>query len=270
MQYDPIKRVLGTFFNQSHALRKLFYRLLDLLLLRAWHVHRELKQFFRESDQKNDLFVLDAGSGFGQYSWYIKRKQPGWELLGIELKTEQVEDCNQFFQKNNVEKTRFVVDDLTTYRENEKFNLVLCVDVMEHIEQDVKVFENFNYSLKKGGKLIISTPSDQGGSGVSDEHDESFIEEHVRDGYNQYDISSKLKASGFSHVKVKYTYGFWGNLSWHISMKYPILMLGVSKLFLFLLPLYYLILFPFALIFNTIDVHRNNPSGTGLLVVATK
>ena len=61
-------------------------------------------------------------------------------------------------------------------------------DVMEHIEEDVKVFENFHASLKKGGQVIISTPSDQGGSDVHGDEDSSFIDEHVRDGYNMQEI----------------------------------------------------------------------------------
>lgn len=41
--------------------------------------------------------------------------------------------------------------------------------------------------------LLISTPSDQGGSDVSGDGEASFIEEHVRDGYNINDIQDKLK-----------------------------------------------------------------------------
>jgi len=44
MQYDPIKRSLGNVFNKSPFLRKTFYRLLDLLLLRAWHIHKETER----------------------------------------------------------------------------------------------------------------------------------------------------------------------------------------------------------------------------------
>jgi hypothetical protein len=40
MQYDPIKKTLGTVFNKTPFLRILFYRLLDLLLLRTWHVKK--------------------------------------------------------------------------------------------------------------------------------------------------------------------------------------------------------------------------------------
>ena len=36
---------LGVVFNRTPFLRKVFYRLLDLLLLRAWHIQRELRQW---------------------------------------------------------------------------------------------------------------------------------------------------------------------------------------------------------------------------------
>ncbi len=268
MKYDPIKARLGKFFNRYIFLRKLFYSLLDLLLLRAWHVHFHLRDFFRKNGNAKDIRVLDAGSGFGQYSWYVARKRPQWLIHGIELKEEQVEDCNNFFaSQTNVS---FFTGDLTQYQRPEFYDLVMSVDVMEHIEEDVQVFKNFHTSMRPGGLLIISTPSDQGGSGVEHEHDESFIEEHVRDGYSKTDITGKLKKAGFSSVEVNYTYGKPGSISWKLSMKYPILMLGKSAIFYLILPLYYLVVFPFCMLLNYADVRQNHPKGTGLLVKAVK
>ena len=43
MQYDPVKRSLGNVFKRTPSLRILFYKMLDLLLLRSWHIHKELK-----------------------------------------------------------------------------------------------------------------------------------------------------------------------------------------------------------------------------------
>ena len=119
--------------------------------------------------------------------------------------------------------------------------------------------------------LIISTPSDQGGSDVHDhDHGESFIDEHVRDGYNVNDIQDKLKRAGFSRTEASYTYGKPGQAGWKLSMKYPIQLLNISKLFFIILPFYYLLTFPFALLFNYIDLHSKHKSGTGLLVKAWK
>ncbi len=270
MQYDPIKASLGRFFNRSIFFRKVFYKLLDLLLLRAWHVHSELRQFFSKHAKTSGFKILDAGSGFGQYSWYMARKKPTFEITGIELKDEQVDDSNNFFKRAGVHNAVFKLADLTQYKKPETYNLILSVDVMEHIEEDVQVFKNFHDSLKSGGVLLISTPSDKGGSGVEHDHDESFIEEHVRDGYSIPEIMDKLREAGFEKINARYTYGKPGKISWRLSMKYPILMLGKSKLFFIILPLYYLIVYPFCFVLNYMDVIGAHKAGTGLLVKAEK
>ena len=99
---------------------------------------------------------------------------------------------------------------------------------------------------------------------------DSFIDEHVRDGYNIDAIQEQLKKAGFSQTRAKYTYGTPGKISWKISMKYPILMLNTSKIFYLIVPFYYLITFPIALILNLIDLKGNHKTGTGLNVVAVK
>lgn len=271
MQYDPIKRSLGNVFNRTPFLRKLFYRLLDLLLLRAWHVHKELRSLTRDLEKQGaPVNVLDAGAGFGQYTFWLNRRHPDWNILSIDVKEEQVEDCNRFFAQIGGKNVRFEVGDLTKYVKPEAYDLVVCVDVMEHIEEDVLVFRNYHASMKKGGALVISTPSDQGGSDVHGEGETSFIEEHVRDGYNIKDIEDKLRSAGFSRVEARYQYGTPGKISWRISMKYPILLLGVSKLFFVIIPFYYLIAYPIAYLLNWMDVSMKHPTGTGLIVKAWK
>jgi SAM-dependent methyltransferase len=269
MQYDPIKRSLGSVFNRTPFLRKVFYRLLDLLLLRSWHVRKEIKKW--NTSAPAGAHILDAGSGFGQYDFYLSSLNPAWNILGVDVKDEQIEDCNKFFSSIGRTQVKFEIADLTAYSAPSSYDLILSVDVMEHILEDVKVFENFHQSLRNGGMLLISTPSDQGGSDVHDhDHEDSFIEEHVRDGYNINEIQEKLKQAGFSRTEARYQYGKPGQLAWRLSMKYPILMLGVSKLFFIILPFYYLLTFPLCLILNKADVDNLHKSGTGLVVKAWK
>ncbi len=267
MEYDPVKIKLGLFFNRSNTLRKLFYALLDMLLLRTWHIHRELKKWAKEAPA--DASVLDAGSGFGQYSYYMARRHRGWQILGVDVKDEQVADCNKFFTETGRNNARFEVADLVNFSMPEKFNLALSVDVMEHILEDVEVFKNIHAALRKNGMLLISTPSDQGGSDAG-QGGESFIGEHVRNGYNIKEIEDKLKTAGFTKVEAKYSYGTPGHISWILSMKLPMQLLSFSKAFIILLPFYYLITFPFCLILNQADTYGNHKTGTGLIVKAYK
>lgn len=268
MQYDPIKRSLGEVFNKSPFLRKTFYRLLDLLLLRAWHIHNELKQWEKTVD--NNAHILDAGSGFGQYTYWLASRNKNWKIYAVDVKEEQVNDCNNFFQKAGYSNVQFGIEDLTKYQSPSTYNLIVCVDVMEHILEDEQVFRNYSASLKTGGMLVISTPSDQGGSDVHGDDQQSFIEEHVRDGYNIDDIKAKLLRNGFSRAEAKYSYGTPGKISWRLSMKYPISALGYTKAFFIILPFYYLLFYPICFVLNYLDVNIKHRTGTGLIVKAWK
>jgi SAM-dependent methyltransferase len=270
MQYDPIKKSVGNVFNQSVFLRRLFYRLLDLLLLRSWHIRKELGKW----KAPENPVILDAGSGYGQYSYRISRLYPNALIKAVDVKEEQIFDCNQFFLKTGLNnRVIFEKADLTKYVEEKQFDLILSVDVMEHIEDDIRVFKNFHTSLNERGMLLISTPSDKGGS---DSHDHEkgvvsgFIDEHVRDGYNIDEISNKLKVAGFSEIHARYQYGKSGSLSWVLSMQFPIKLLGISKLFFILLPFYYLVVFPVSALLNWIDLVKKHKTGTGLIVTAYK
>ena len=272
MQYDPVKRRLGVVFNRTPFLRKCFYGLLDLLLLRAWHIQRELKKWIngRASAGNPVQAIYDAGAGFGQYSYWLSGLLPKARILALDVKEEQVADCNGFFQRIGRRQVKFEVGDVTRFQQAESFDLVVCVDVMEHILEDEAALRCYSTSLKEGGMLIISTPSDQGGSDVHEENEGSFIEEHVRDGYNIDDIRAKCLRNGFSKVEARYSYGAPGKISWKLSMKWPLMMLQASKAFFIVLPIYYLIAYPIAFVLNMCDVRMAHSTGTGLIVKAWK
>ena len=269
MQYDKVKNSLGAAFNRHPLLRILFYKMLDILLLRAWHVRKEIRKFRKTSSRS--ARILDAGSGFGQYSYFLARLSPLYIITAVDVKEEQIADCNAFFRRIGLsDRVNFEYADLTRYFSDNAFDLIISIDVMEHIGDDIAVFRNFYRSLKPGGWLLISTPSDQGGSDVHNHGESSFIEEHVRDGYNIADIRSKLNEAGFHAVETRYSYGAPGQISWKLSMKYPMLLLGVSRLFFVLLPFYYIIAFPFCIVLNYFDVFGKHSAGTGLVVKAFK
>ncbi|MCU0474429.1 MAG: class I SAM-dependent methyltransferase [Bacteroidales bacterium] len=269
MQYEPIKRSLSRFFSGPPYLRKGLYFLLDLLLLRAWHVKKALRKLWYELPDVAS--ILDAGSGLGQYSWRMAKMNKKWKITGVDIDKVQTEDCSRFFSRSGMsERVSFRVEDLTTFREPGSYNLILSVDVMEHIREDETVFRNLNDSLKDGGILLISTPSDQGGSDVHENENESFIAEHVRNGYSITEITEKLNRAGFNKVEALYTYGVPGNISWRLTMKYPVKLLNVSYLFFILLPFYYLVFFPVSLVLNFFDLILKHTKGTGLLVTARK
>ena len=209
------------------------------MFLREWYVKRALRKLLR--DKKEPFAMFDAGSGFGQYSYYCAKHFPLSKIHAVDVKDEQIADCRSFFSKMKLTNVSFEVEDLTIPTHTGKFDFVLSVDVMEHIQEDVQVFKNFHQALKPGGKVLINTPSNLGGSDAHDEDDASFIGEHARNGYSVDDITRKLKSAGFLLESVSYTYGTIGMVAWRLGIKYPMLMLNKSKLLFFILPFYYLL-----------------------------
>jgi SAM-dependent methyltransferase len=268
MQYDPVKSIIGTVVRRLPASRVLFYRLLGALFLREWHVKRELRR--QLANRSGAIDVYDAGCGFGQYSYYIATRFPNVHLHAIDVKEEQIDDCRRFFGSRGLSQCSFAVEDLTRITHESRFDLILSVDVMEHIPDDIGVFRNFFRALRPGGTLIVNTPSNLGGSDAHSDEDESFIEEHARNGYGVDEIRSKLTGAGFTVETVRFTYGPWGARYWRIALKIPMLLLGISKAFLLLLPFYYLVAFPVVLPMMWLDYRGENRTGTGLTVTAKK
>ena len=250
-------------------MRKILYFLVDLLLLRTWHVKKTLRLITKHLPR--NTYVLDAGSGLGQHAWRMSKMNQGWRIKAIDINNKEIEDCKHVFEQAGLsDRVTFHTGDLTSMADLNCFNFILSVDVMEHIEEDVIVFQNFYKSLKENGILLISTPSDKGGSDVHNDKEDSFIDEHVRDGYSIKDITEKLSLTGFRNIDAVYTYGKPGNISWRLSMKYPIKMLNLSYLFFIILPFYYMIFFPVTIILNLLDLTLTHKTGTGLLVTARK
>ncbi|MCL2074621.1 MAG: class I SAM-dependent methyltransferase [Marinilabiliaceae bacterium] len=267
MNYNNIKKLLSKYFNKKNWLRLLFYRLLELLLLRSWYVRRELRKWLKNAPQ--NAAVLDAGSGLGQYSWRIAKMGKKMTIIGNDINQDNIDDCNKFFHKLGFHDTViFKQNDITQLKEKEIYNLVLLIDVLEHIEDDQLVLNNLYQSLRPNGSLILTTPSDLGGSAAKNhtDLDDGFIDEHVRNGYNKTELVDKLKRAGFTKINAKYIYGIPGNIAWILSMKIPIILLNKSPKFLFLLPFYYIITYPISFILNCLDTVCKHKSGTGIFV----
>ncbi len=258
MHYDNIKDKFAGLIERFPILRKLFYLILDMLLLRQWYVKKEIKKHFK-SDK--ELRFYDAGAGFGQYSYFILKHFKNTKVHAVDLKTDYMESFARYAQRVGWQDFTVRQADLVDYIPDSKFDLIIAIDILEHIEDDVQVLKNFRKALDANGKLIISSPST---------FDESakFVEEHVRPGYDKSEIISKLENAGFKIVSFDFSYGKLGHYAWLLTMKYPMSLLGISKIFFLLLPFYYLFFYPVSALFMWLDVKFKNKKGTGVVVVA--
>lgn len=111
------------------------------------YIEKEIKKI----KLNNNSRVLDVGCGIGQYIPLYKGK-----ITGIDF-----DKRNLIRAKKRFPKARFIQYDLNknTLPVSEKFDLIICLDVVEHLEikqalKLIKNLENLN-----GGYLFISTPN---------------------------------------------------------------------------------------------------------------
>lgn len=277
MDYDPVKDRLGSYFWASPLRTKAFYRTLDAVFLRSWYVRRALQRIVEQAARERPgvpFRVLDAGTGFGQYTYWLVRTFSTVEVVAVDVKRDYLDRAEAFIGTTPFAgRVRFAEADLTEALPEAlagPYDLCLSVDVMEHIEDDRAVFRNFARVLKPGGHVIVNTPSDLGGSGITEAGQESFIGEHVRDGYNAAELAEKLETAGLPVEETTYTYGRFGTVGWRLLVQAPIRALNASRAAVLGLPFYYALAGPVGLALNALDVRDDNARGTGLLVVARK
>jgi len=266
--YDPIKDRFAAVIRNSKLLRTIFYKLLDLFFLRSWYVRRLLKKYGSGFNQNGRWKLLDAGSGFGQYDRFVLKQFQNVEVTSVDIKEDYLADSARYFSRE-VEQGRIVFKtvDLLDPGFSEKFEFVICIDVLEHIEEDLQVIRNLKEALKPGGYFLMHSPSVYSEEDAGEE--DSFVDEHARTGYSQEDITRKIEKAGLSPVKIAYTYGGKGHLAWVLLIKYPMLWLTRFKFWILpLLAVYYLFTLPAGLILMKLDMMQKNEKGTGIYALA--
>lgn len=100
--------------------------------------------------------VLEVGSGSGLGSLFLG--QFADSVLGIDVKGVEVDEARNLNQRDNV---AFEVADLFDLRDESGFDVVVSLDVIEHlsVEEGRRLLKAKRQLLRPGGMLIVGTPS---------------------------------------------------------------------------------------------------------------
>lgn len=103
------------------------------------------------------LRVLDAGCGSGANG---RRGVPeGTYLVGLDVSADAL--------ALNTHLDEAICGDLQTYRlEPESFDVIICHDVLEHLDRPSNALENLMQALRPGGELRVACPNVWSGKGL--------------------------------------------------------------------------------------------------------
>lgn len=268
MDCQKIESTLAMIFASSSRRKRIFYWLLDFFMLKSWHIHRELRIWANAN--RHPSHILDAGSGYGQYSYYMSKLNNQYNVTAMDLRTQAICECNEFFRKKNIQNVFCRSGDLMELDQPGSFDLILAVDIMEYVPDDTRLFNLFYKDLKKDGNLLLFTQASKNSGHGQECLSTGLHGQKVRLGYDMAELKQRLRKMGFKKVRARYSYGRAGILSWSLSMKVPFRMLSISLWFILLLPVYYILMLPICLLLNYVDTRTGHLDGTGMLVKAYK
>ncbi len=180
-----------------------------------WHkgkvhlIEAMIKKYFG-SNRENPIEIMEIGCGTGGVTSILLNYG---NVTAIDISEEAVT-----LNKESGVKNAFCGDvndmDLSPYEK--KFDLILALDVLEHIQDDIEAMRRVHYMLKDNGMFFINVPAHKF---LWSEHDEAL---HHKRRYHSFEMISKLKDTSFTILKKSYfvtftspiiiLYRIWGNL----------------------------------------------------------
>lgn len=207
--------------------------------------------------------ILDAGSGPGVFSFHLARRFPQAKVVGIDLDQSKIRSAEYIKEKAGVFNVSFKLADIAKIRGEKLYDLAVCVDILEHMEDDDAALFALHRVLRDGGVLVLHVPTLYRRYPVWKKSLNFDVETHVRPGYELDDILRKVQASGFSISESGYTYGFLETLANNVS--YMITRARMQNKHL------YSLAFPFLNVLSWLGAKaRPKELGAGIYVVAER
>ena len=102
----------------------------------------------------NNIKILDIGCGGGLVSEGLSKI--GATVTGIDFIEENINVAKIHAKKNNL-KINYFVKDFETEKVTSKYDVIIILEVLEHLNNWEEFVKKIKLSLKKNGTLIIST-----------------------------------------------------------------------------------------------------------------
>ncbi len=163
--------------------------------------------------------VLEVGMGMGQFTERLLQRCE--RVVGIELVEEFLALARRRYQGR--ERLEIFQADasasLAPLLGDRRFDTVLCMNVLEHIEEDVAALRNFHALLEPGGRVVLIVPDCPWLFNKLDRYGGHFRR------YDRAGLQAKLEAAGFS-VEHAHSFNMTGILGWFVNgallrRKYP-------------------------------------------------
>ena len=140
--------------------------------------------------------VLEIGSGIGNLSAFLVDRD---RLVLTDTREEYLTRLRQrFADRPNVRVARLYLPDDDRAVAGERFDTVICLNVLEHVDDDRSALQAVRRLLAPGGRLVLLVPALQALYGSIDR----ALGHHRR--YKRAGLADLLRATGFELAHIEY------------------------------------------------------------------
>jgi len=155
--------------------------------------------------------VLEVGCGDGLFTRHLLDRE---KVVSIDVSQVYVQSVLRQF-KSNGNHSAFVQDvlDPSFLRlKSHQFDTLVCLNVLEHLEDDLKALRHMRQVLTEGGRVILQVPALPILYGEMDKADRHFRR------YTRKELETKLRGAGFMVEQTRF-FNFVGTFGWFINGK---------------------------------------------------
>jgi 2-polyprenyl-3-methyl-5-hydroxy-6-metoxy-1,4-benzoquinol methylase len=105
---------------------------------------------------------IACGAGYGLEIIRQQARQPVTELVGVDIDKETIDYAIQHYWEEGLDFLEGDIHDLSLKDKVGTFDTIVCLETIEHVENDQRAIENLAALLNPGGLAIVSTPFGQG------------------------------------------------------------------------------------------------------------
>ena len=162
-----------------------------------WHQHKRalVRQWLKKWLPRPGR-IIDVGSGTGKILEELKYE--GWEVLGVDGAREAI----HLSRKRGVEVKQVNLSQSKLPFAANSFNAAICLDTLEHLEDDLGILIEMRRIVKKGGIIIITVPAHPWLFSYWDK-----MLGHFRR-YKKSDLLKLCKRSGLKLINISYLFSF--------------------------------------------------------------
>lgn len=141
--------------------------------------------------------LLEVGAGFGTFCEELLSRKVFKRIVAVEPSPTLAETC----RKRGVETIELPIEQVNL-KENEKFDVVVNFEVIEHLFSPADFIQQCKRQMKPGALFVVSCPNGQGFDVITLKEKSNTIDHEHLNYFNPESIQTLFKSNGFDVLEV--------------------------------------------------------------------